>query len=271
MDALSLVNTAGYLLLAVLVGLRAQRTGQLALRRLALYLLGISATLAAARLLTEPFVALGVAGVLAALLVYPVLLLRFGAAVARRRQGLERAALVAAGVELLVLVTIAGVAGGRSGLLSAVMVAAVAALLAHVAVATLLVRQASAMTSGFVRRRAVLLAGSVVVLGLSFLVGMAGAVVLEGSETFAMAGGAVAALLLTAATSPPRWLQAAFVLRDHDVLMEAEARLLHGDDPTALPALLDGLVRLVGGSGALLLTEGQVLARTGHVLSLIHI
>ncbi len=266
MEALVHLTTTVYVVVAIAVGLRARVTEQLALGRLTVFLLDIAAITAAAPLIQSDLAAVGIALIAVALLLYPVLLLWFGAAVARARRTLERIARWVLVVELAAGVAVLVAMDGRASLVTVFVLSAALAVVAHGVVAVTLVAQVRRQASGFLRRRAAVLAGGVMLLGAALGIGTFGQTGLASASVWALVLGTVAAVLLAAATAPPRWLQVLFVLPDHDRLAAAERDLQTGDDPAAaLTGLLGTLVGLIDGVAGWYARDGQVVARVGDV------
>lgn len=264
MDLITILVAVVYLGLAVHTRTRARSTQQEALGRLSAFLLAIAVVASSVPLLGEGLNWLPVLVLLGGLAGYPALLLRFGAAVTADGRRLEHLALVVLGVEAVVMGAVAVLVGGEGALLLDMVVAGGFAVAAHLVVHVVLRRQASAMPSSFVRRRARALEAGLGLLAASLAVGIFATGSVDVPAEAALVGAAVAALLLSTATAPPRWLQTAFILPDYDRLMVAEEAIATAEEPdAAVLELLEGLVQLLAGSAAWLLHDGDVVATVG--------
>lgn len=265
MDLITMLDAVIFVALAVHLLLRSRSTGQPALRRLAWFLLAFALAAGSIPTLSEEN-ALAIVTLLGGLTAYPVLLLHFGASLTTRPRPLERFALGVLVAEALVMGVMPVVLSHLDALLVDLYVAAGFALVAHVVVHVVVRRQARLLPSSFVRRRALALSGGLMVLALSLGAGVVGSTLTDLSLVIALVGAGIGGVLLTAATRPPRWLQAAFAQSDYDVLVAAEEKVLTSEDPrAAVRELLEGLVRLLGGQAAWLVHDGETVAEVGTV------
>lgn len=263
MDALTIIDAILYFLLAGHVAVRARRTQQPALGRLAVFLAAIGTVAASVPALSLESNWFAIVTLLGGIALYPVLLLRFGSHLTGTGQWLERLAIAVLVTELLVMATAPVVLDFRGAILLDLLVAGALALLAHGAVLVVLRQQVQRLPSSFVRRRALALTAGLVLLAASLGVGIFAGLFADLPAEVPLVGGALAAMLLSAAAAPPRWLQAAFILPDWDRLLQAEEAITRDHDPAA------GLEHAVGELALLLCAERAWLTRDDTLVTFV--
>lgn len=262
MELLPVVDAIVYLGLAAHIGVRAARTGQLALRRLAWFVACIGVVAATIPLVGEEGDSwIAVVAMLGGLALYPALLLRLGAALAPETGPLQRLTVLALAVEAVALASIPLVMDPLPALLADMVAVAAVAAVAHVVVHVVLERQVRTLASSYVRRRARALQAGLGLLALS-LVG--GVLVDFALAEYATLLAALAAGLLSVATVPPRWLQAAFAQPDYDRLAAGEEAVATADDHhAAVGDLLAALQRMATARAVWLERDGHLVAAVG--------
>lgn len=266
MDLLPIVVAVVFVALSGAVAVRARRTSHVALWRLSAFLLTIGVVASAVPLLSQGTGVVPLVILLAGLALYPVALLWFGDSLVAGRSRLGRATVAVLVIEVVVMTVASAVESPADALRTDLYTAGGLALLAHLLVDVVLRRERGMLASGYVRRRAGALRAGLALLAGSLAAGLYLPSDGDRAVVVAFAGAALAGVVLRAAVAPPRWLQAVFVLPDHDVLMAAEHAMVRAPDTeAALRELLLACQHLLDGEGAWLEHRGAVLARVGEL------